>query len=228
MTDSIRKAVIVGAGPGLARSVAQRFGKDGWRIVLIARNAERLAAEAEALAAMGCDAVPVVCDVTDLHLLDDVIRREDRNGGIDMLNYNAAVIRLDTPLIQTPIDAIGSDIVIDLTAGIVAARAAIPGMRDRGGGSIIFSGGDLGFNPWPSMLTLGVGKAGLRNCAAALAKDPDCAKLSIAYVNIHAMIDRNVGDELAELYHRIHTQDISHREWDLHYERPYELPSGIR
>lgn len=226
MPQSVPKAVIVGAGPGLGRSVAERFGKAGWRIVLIARDAQRLAAEADELGAMGYDAVPVACDVTDLHLLDDLIRREDRDGGIDMLNYNAAVIRLNTPIVQTPIDAIHSDIVIDLTAGIIAARAAIPGMRDRGRGTIIFSGGELCFNPWPSMLTLGVGKAGLRNCAAALAADPDCEKLRIAYVNIHAMITREVGDELAELYHQIHSQDAAQHQWDLNYERPYELPGS--
>lgn len=223
----MQKIVIVGSGPGLARTVAERFGSEGWRVVMMARNAERLEAEASELRAKGVDAVPVVCDVLDTHRLDELIRRESEDGGIDLLNYNAAVIRPHTSILDTPIEAIESDLAIDLVGGVVAARAAIPGMRDRGSGTIIFSGGQLCFDPWPKMLTLGVGKAGLRNCAAALAKDADCASLRIAYVNIHAMIVDNVNGEIAELYYKIQIQPADQHEWDVKYEHPYEMPEGV-
>ena len=218
------KIVIVGSGPGLARTVAERFGAEGWRVVMMARNGERLAAEAGELRAKGMDAVPVVCDVTDLHRLDALIRHESEHGGIDLLIHNAAVIRPNTPILDTAIDTIVSDLAIGLVAGIVAARAAIPAMRDRGSGTIIFSGGELGFEPMAELLTLGVGKAGLRNAAAALARDEACRKLRIAYVNIHAMIVNEVNGEIAELYYQIHTQPGDRHEWDVRYEHPYELP----
>jgi len=222
----MKKIVIVGSGPGLAKSVAARFGKEGWRVVMMARNGERLEAEASELKAKGVDAVPVVCDVLDLHRLDALIRKESEDGGIDLLNHNAAVIRPNVSIVDTPIDTVQSDLTIDLVAGIVAARAAIPGMRDRGSGTIIFSGGELCFDPWPKMLTLGVGKAGLRNTAAALAKDANCADLRVAYVNIHAMIANEVNDEIADLYYRIQTQPADQHEWDMKYEKPYEIPAG--
>ena len=222
-----KRVIIVGSGPGLARTVAERFGGEGWRVVMMARNIERLESEAAALMAKGMDAVPVPCDVLDLERLDALIRREGASGGIDLLNYNAAVIRPDTPILETPIEAIQSDLTIDLTAAIVAARAAIPAMRARGSGTILFSGGNLGFDPWPQYLTLGVGKAGLRNAAGALAKDPACAALRIAYVNIHAHITGEVNDELADLYYKIHTQPAEQHEWDVHYEHAYEMPTDV-
>lgn len=222
----MQKIVIVGSGPGLAKSVAARFGSEGWRVVMLARNAERLDAEAEEFRARGIDAVPVVCDVRDIHLLDRLIGQESEDGGIDLLNYNAAVIRSNTPILDTPLDAIRSDLEIDLTGAIVAARAAIPGMRDRGSGTIIFSGGDLCFNPWHTHLTLGAGKAGLRNAAEALTKDPACADLRIAYVNIHAMIANEVNGEIADLYYKIQTQPADRHEWDVKYEKPYERPAA--
>jgi NADP-dependent 3-hydroxy acid dehydrogenase YdfG len=40
------KIVIVGSGPGLAKSVAERFGGEGWRVIMMARNGERLESEA--------------------------------------------------------------------------------------------------------------------------------------------------------------------------------------
>lgn len=221
------KIVIVGSGPGLARSVAGRFGSEGWRVVMMARNGERLEAEASELRAKGVDAVPVVCDVCDTHRLDALIRKESEDGGIDLLNYNAAVIRPNTSILDTPIDTIVSDLTIDLVAGIIAARAAIPGMRDRGSGTILFSGGELCFDPWPSMLTLGVGKAGLRNAAGALAKEEACADLRVAYVNIHALIANEVNDEIADLYYEIQTQPADRHNWDMKYEKPYEIPEGV-
>lgn len=223
----MKKIVIVGSGPGLAKSVVKRFGSEGWRVVMMARNAERLEAEASEFKAQGIDAVPVVCDVLDLHNLDALIRKESEDGGIDLLNHNAAVIRPNVSLVDTPVDTIQSDMTINLVAGIVAARAAIPGMRDRGSGTIIFSGGELCFDPWPKMLTLGVGKAGLRNTAAALAKDSDCSDLRIAYVNIHAMIANEVNDEIADLFYQIQTQPADQHEWDVKYEKPYVIPEGM-
>src|SRR5579864_1750642 len=100
----MKKLVIVGSGPSLARTVAERFGREGWRVVMMARNAERLKAEANELRTQGVDAIPVIQDVTDIHKLDAAIRRETEDGGIDLLNYNAAVIRLNTPILDTPID----------------------------------------------------------------------------------------------------------------------------
>ena len=35
-------AVIIGAGPGLGYSLAETFGSKGFRVVLLARNAQRL------------------------------------------------------------------------------------------------------------------------------------------------------------------------------------------
>jgi NAD(P)-dependent dehydrogenase (short-subunit alcohol dehydrogenase family) len=221
------KIVIVGSGPGLAKTVARRFGSEGWRVVMMARNGERLEAEAAELRGRGVDAVPVVCDARDTGRLDALIRAECEDGGIDLLNHNAAIIRPNTPILDTSIDDIESDIAINLTAGIVAARAAIPGMRERGSGTILFSGGHLCFDPWPIMLTLGVGKAGLRNAAGALARDPACKDIRIAYVNIHALIAEEVNDEIAELYWHIQTRPASEHEWDMHYEKPYEIPADM-
>ncbi len=40
MTNSI---MIIGAGPGIGQAVAEKFSREGWHVVLTARNADRLA-----------------------------------------------------------------------------------------------------------------------------------------------------------------------------------------
>ena len=48
------KTIIVGGyGPGIATSVAEKFGSQGYAVALVARNAERLAAGVKALEAKG-------------------------------------------------------------------------------------------------------------------------------------------------------------------------------
>jgi hypothetical protein len=66
-----------------------------------------------------------------------------------------------------------------------------------------------------------VGKAGMRNAAAALSKDPACEKIRVAYVNIDAHIVGDVNDEIADYYVRIHNERGS-REWDLNYVHAYD------
>ena len=215
------KILILGAGPGLAYTVAQRFGREGWRVVLAARNAERLHHETMTLRGDGVDAHFHPCDVTDFEALDALVRQEAEDGGIDVLNYNAAVIRPGVALLDTTIEQIRDDLLVDIGGALVAARAAIPAMHERGSGTIIFSGGDLAHNPWHSMLTLGVGKAGMRNAVAALNQDPAAAGLRIAYVNIAAHIVGDVRDELAEIYLAIHTGPRTEFEWEVSYSRPY-------
>jgi hypothetical protein len=113
------KILIIGAGPGLAFTVAQRFGREGWRVVLASRNEERLKDEVKALQAEGAEATYHRCDVTDFDAVDRIVREESGNGGIDLLNYNAAVIRPSTPLLDTSIDDRRSD----LAAGDAAAHS---------------------------------------------------------------------------------------------------------
>lgn len=215
------KILIIGAGPGLAFTVAQRFGREGWRVVLASRNEARLNEEVKALQAQGADAACRVCDVTDFDALDGLVRAEAENGGIDLLNYNAAVIRPNTPLLDTSIDDIRSDLLVDIGGALIAARAAIPAMKARGGGTILFSGGGLAENPWHTMLTLGVGKAGMRNAVGALVQDPAAEGLRICYVNIAAHVVGEVRDELAELYLQIHAQPRDEFRSEVSYSRPY-------
>ena len=48
---------VFGAGPGMGRSVARRFGCEGFQVALVARNQARLAAFSAELAGDGIEAV---------------------------------------------------------------------------------------------------------------------------------------------------------------------------
>lgn len=54
-------ALVTGVGPGTGAAVARRFAEGGYRVAMLARDAERLAA----LQAKIPDSIAVPCDVTD-------------------------------------------------------------------------------------------------------------------------------------------------------------------
>jgi NAD(P)-dependent dehydrogenase (short-subunit alcohol dehydrogenase family) len=190
----------------------------------MARNGERLKGEVAKLKDQGVDAVAHVCDVVDVEKLDRIIRQESDDGGIDVLNYNAITLRTGIPLLQTPLEAFQPDMMVGLGSAMVAARAAIPKMKQRGHGTLIFSGGDTGVDPWYLLPTAGAVKAGLRNFTQCLTRDPDCDGLRIAYVDIDAHIVGDVGRDIAEIYWNLHNDAGPPRTWDVKFHRDYDRP----
>ena len=79
---------VFGAGTGLGVSVARRFGREGFRVALVARRKERLDALVAQLADEGVEAAPFAADLSDptgVPALVDAIR--DRFGRIDVVEY---------------------------------------------------------------------------------------------------------------------------------------------
>ncbi|MEU8652754.1 SDR family NAD(P)-dependent oxidoreductase [Streptomyces sp. NPDC048737] len=87
-----RIVLITGATSGLGRHLAERLAARGDTVLVHGRNAERVAALAERLAAVGATARPYVADLADLaevrRLADEVRSAESR---IDVLINNAGV-----------------------------------------------------------------------------------------------------------------------------------------
>ncbi len=195
-----KRLAIIGGGPNLAMQTARRFGREGWEVFLGARDEGRLATQKTDLtdAGVGAHALPV--DATDSKQVQDFVATiEDRHGPIDVLNYNAAVIR-HAGIMEQPAEAVVSDLMTDVGGAFFALQAVLPRMRDRKAGTVILSGGGLAVDPWPGLLTLSVGKAGLRALALALGKDPELADIHIVHAVLAAAITPEAGSQIADLY----------------------------
>src|SRR2546430_8308469 len=91
-----RTLAVLGTGPGMSRSVATRFGREGFRVALVARNRAKLEKYVEELAADGVEAAAFTADVTDGGELVRVIGEiEQRFGHIDVAEYSPG--NLDAP-----------------------------------------------------------------------------------------------------------------------------------
>lgn len=87
MTKTI---VVAGYGPGISTGVAERFGREGYNVALIARNADRLAAGVKALAGKGVRAQAFSADLGNAAEVRSVLAKvRAAFGPISVLHWNA-------------------------------------------------------------------------------------------------------------------------------------------
>ena len=133
---SIRKALVTGASAGIGQAYADQLAKQGYRLVLVARRAERLKTLAEKYQTI--DGVTVEVLPADLSTEAGIAKVEQRLavGDIDFLINNAGY-DVFGPFAQIPIDKnLGLIRCLEL-ATVRLTRAALPGMLERRRGAVV-------------------------------------------------------------------------------------------
>lgn len=140
---------VFGAGPGLGLATARRFGREGFRVALVARDAERLARFADELAAEGIKARAFPTDLADrdrhAELVADIA---GRLGPIDVavLNgflgtqYVRETMDVDVPTMERVFDGL-------VLAPLSLTRFVLPAMLDRGDGALLYGLGTVRQDP---------------------------------------------------------------------------------
>jgi short-subunit dehydrogenase len=163
----VKHIIIIGTGPGISRSVAMRFGCNGYRVGLIARGEAGLRKLAAELAGKGVEVQMEVADAGDQGALAAAL---GALGPCDCLVYNASVLRTGGPLDVSP-ERLRAEFDVNTVGAIQAAQAVAPAMVARAAGAILFTGGGLALEPYPQWASLALGKAALRNYAFGLHKE---------------------------------------------------------
>ena len=73
MSSDTRTALVTGASRGLGRAIAERLARDGWRVELVARQADKLNEVRAAIEAAGGKACVHTADISDPKSADQVI-----------------------------------------------------------------------------------------------------------------------------------------------------------
>lgn len=137
-------AVITGAANGIGLAVAQRLAAEGARTLLVDRDGDKLATAVADIRNAGFYAEALEADVSSADSIDEVMDRADELGGPQMLVANAAV-QYERTVEDTPPADWDMVFSINVKGVYLAARAAIPLMRKRGGGSIVTMASVNGF-----------------------------------------------------------------------------------
>ena len=146
MSDE-RVALVTGASRGIGAATAERLRRDGWQV----ETAER---------ATGVD-------LADAAQAAAVVERLDR---IDALVCNAGTI-VRKPMLETSLEEWQQIVDVNLTASFVLARAAVPRMIERGGGSIVLLASMMSFQGGFNVAAYAASKGGVAQLAKALSNE---------------------------------------------------------
>ena len=165
-------AIVVGAANGIGRATALAYAAAGASVAcadIEEPGAKTTAADVEA---GGGRAMPVRLDVTDgASCRAAVAATVARFGGLDVLMYGAADGDQAGTVLDIDEAAWDRTIRINLTGAFLMAKAAIPAMIARGGGSVILIASQLGRVASPARPAYCATKGALIQLAKALAAD---------------------------------------------------------
>lgn len=208
----------IGSGPGIGLSTARRFAREGYRIVLSARNAQRLRASAAVLQALGVEVDTRTVDASDPLAVAKLVA--DVGPSLQVLHYNTGVLHYDegAKLLTRTIDdesfeSLRSDMQINIGSALAAIKAALPALRGHipGTSSILLTGGGLGVSPSGSFLALSIGKAAIRAAAQGLFEPLRDEGIHVATVTVSRLVspDSEPADLIANEFWKLHAQPRS-------------------
>jgi NAD(P)-dependent dehydrogenase (short-subunit alcohol dehydrogenase family) len=160
-------AIVTGASAGLGQALATALSHRGWRLVLDARHAGRLADAAAALPRPDLvTAVPG--DVADpAHRADLAAAAGDR---VDLLVHNASDLG-PTPLpalAELPADRLQRVLAVNVVAPLALTQLVLPALR-AAGGTVLAISSDAAVEAYDGWGGYGASKAALDQLAAVLA-----------------------------------------------------------
>jgi hypothetical protein len=137
-----RLALITGASSGIGQAFAERLAADGYDLIAVGRNVDRLEQLAAALSQVSVE--PVAADLaTDAGA--DAVAELCASRPLTMLVNNAGVAHY-MPLAELPAAKARELLHVKVVTPTLLTRAALPGMLARGEGTIVNVAGMIAFS----------------------------------------------------------------------------------
>nr|CAB3483257.1 unnamed protein product [Digitaria exilis] len=235
-------AAVVGVGPRLGSAVARKFASGGYTIAILSRDlgtsqklsqlAEEIAQEAKA------QVFALRVDCADARSVREAFEGVLSLGPVEVLVYNAgeptaaaddaAAAARPAPFLSVTPDAFHRSLAVSAAGAFHCAQQVIPGMVERGRGTIIFTGSSASLTGFAGYSDLSCGKFALRGLSQSLAREFQPAGVHIAHVIIDGVIGERRStlrgsragagepaaagadpDAVAQSYWHVHAQDKS-------------------
>jgi NAD(P)-dependent dehydrogenase (short-subunit alcohol dehydrogenase family) len=165
-----RRTLVVGAGSGIGRAVVDAFQAEGARVAVL----EKDAAKCQALRQDRPDVPVVTGDATTRNGNEAAVRAAlDAFGGLDTLvscvgifDFYRGLGELDADLIDKAFDEMFS---VNVKSQLHSVKAALPALRDSGGGSVILTESTSAYYPGRGGVLYVSSKFAVRGLVTALA-----------------------------------------------------------
>jgi uncharacterized protein len=164
-------AVVTGASSGIGAATAEALGALGWRLVLVARRADRLEEVAARVRQAGGDAHVEALDAADAEAVSAMADRVRRRFGIPGAIVNSAGAGEWRWLEDTPPADMERMLDAPFRAAYHVTQAFMADLLGQGAGAIVHVGSPASILPWPSAPAYTVSRWALRGLHEALRQD---------------------------------------------------------
>jgi short-subunit dehydrogenase len=216
---------IFGAGPALGLATARRFGREGYRVGLVARDAGHLDALAAELSDAGVEAAGFTADLTDrAAALGAAEAIEARFGPIDVLAYSPAGDGVRGQPSELAVETGARLLEACVLTPLALVRRLLPGLRERGDGGLLFALGAAARYPVPGLAGGSLALAGLRAYLHALHDELAPAGVFAGNLLIGALIEGSAAHRNAAAWGGsamavVSADDLAERFWDMYTRR---------
>lgn len=130
-------ALVTGASAGIGTGITFSFAKEGAKLVIVARNQQKLDAVANQLRSQGASVISVPTDVTqEAQVITLFEKTMHEFGRLDILVNNAGIYK-EASIEQTSLELWQRTLNSNLTGPFLCTREAMKIMKTQGGGRII-------------------------------------------------------------------------------------------
>jgi NAD(P)-dependent dehydrogenase (short-subunit alcohol dehydrogenase family) len=167
-------AIVTGAGAGIGRAIAERFGREGASVVIAEIDAATGDSAARSIRDAGGDAHFVQTDVSDEAQVKSMAQKAlDRYGRVDILCNNAAVllVREEARAHELSNEAWDRTMAVNLRGYWLCSKYVIPAMLRQGAGSIIHVASPTGLYGFTRLTAYSTSKGGVVGLMRAMAAD---------------------------------------------------------
>jgi len=161
-------ALVTGASSGIGEEIARELARRGYRVILVARRAERLSVLAESLSGRA-HVLPVdLADPTERATLPDQVAALGLT--VDILVNNAGMSNLGPVARVSPEDELRL-VEVDVAAVVDLCSRFVPGMVARGRGAVLNVASVGAFGPVPWQASYGAAKAFVLSYTQAMGEE---------------------------------------------------------
>ncbi len=183
MTSPI--AVVTGVGPGTGAAIARRFSAGGYRVAMLARDRDRLAALEREIAG----ARAFLCDVSDEAQIEAALAAVRSELGAPSVLVHNAVGGAFGSFLEIDPQVLERNFRVNAMGLLHLARRLAPAMIEAGSGAIVVTGNTSALRGKPRFAGFAPTKAAQRILAESMARELGPKGVHVAYLVIDAVID---------------------------------------
>jgi dehydrogenase/reductase SDR family protein 4 len=163
-------AIVTASTDGIGFAIAQRLAKEGAKVLVSSRKQNNVDQAVSKLKSQGLDVKGLVCHVSKADHRKKLFDEAKKLGGLDILVSNAAVNPSVAPVLDCDESSWDKIFEVNVKAAFLLAQEALPLLREKPYGRIIFVSSIGGFHPFELLGAYSVSKTALLGLTKAAAE----------------------------------------------------------